>query len=107
KGQCIVLTPYHGAITDTVIDRNWLYGSYTQIAAWPRLSEGGPNCSGTTVTGNRHGGKCVWPILITPEVKASAVALSSNVAGTAGLTWNNGFTGAGATLKPCVASAYR
>ena len=106
KGQCIVLTPYHGAITDTVIDRNWFYGAYTQVAAWPRLSEGGPNCAGTRITGNRHGGQCVWPILITPQVQASAVSISSNVVSSSGLTWNNGRTSAGATIKPYVASAY-
>ncbi|WP_406832969.1 hypothetical protein ABEG17_09080 [Pedococcus sp. KACC 23699] len=105
KGQCVVLTPYHGPITNTVIDRNWMYGAYTQVSAWPHLSEGGPNCSGTTITGNRHGGQCVWPILVTPEVKASSVAIGSNVAGPAGLTWNNGRTAAGGSIKVNVTAA--
>ena len=105
KGQCVVFTPYHGAITNTVIDRNWMYGAYTQVSAWPRLSEGGPDCAGTTITGNRHGGKCVWPILVTPQVKGSSVSITGNVGASAGLRWNNGWTGGGASVKPYVANA--
>lgn len=104
KGQTVVMTSYHQpAIRYPVVKDCWLYGSYTQVALWPRYDEGGPATLGATVTGNRHGGTCVWPILCTPASQASGT-FSGNVVGSGGLTWNNGTYAAGHAISPTVAS---
>jgi len=106
RGQCVVFTPYHGPLTNVVVDSNWLYGAYTQISAWPRIKDGGPRCDGVTITNNRHLGQCVWPILLTPEVNTYKTAISGNVAGTGGNTWSGGnFTAAGTAAHIEVAAA--
>jgi len=106
RGQCVVLTPYHGALTNVTVDANWLYGAYTQISAWPRISDGGPRSDGVTITNNRHLGQCVWPILLTPEVNTAKTAISGNVAGAGGNTWSGGnVTAAGAAAHIEIATA--
>ena len=104
-GQNVVFTPYHGQISNVTIDRNWLYGSYTQLSVWPRGHDGGPDCPGVTITNNIHMGQCVWPLLMTPESYASRTLISGNVAGPGGLKWNNGTLAAGATITPNIAAA--
>jgi hypothetical protein len=104
KGQCVVFTPYHGSLNDCVVDRNWFYGAYTQLAAWVPASYG-PQPLRVTFTGNRHAGQCVWPLLITPAVSDNAASIGGNAAGVGGLTWNDGRTAEGAPVAPYVANA--
>lgn len=111
KGQCIVFTPYHGSLDDCVIDRNWLYGAYTQLAAWVPKAYG-PQPLRLTATGNRHGGSTVWAMLITPEVNTAKKSIAGNVAAAGGLKWNqsgaqSGIStiAAGGTVNPTIATA--
>jgi hypothetical protein len=99
-GQNIVFTPYHSIIHDVVIDKNWFYGSYTQVSNWVPTSYGygGGLCPGSTVTNNRHMGQCVWPILFTPKSYNARTLISGNVVGPGGLKWNNGFLPEGAPV---------
>ena len=48
---------------------------------------------GLTVWGNRHGGQCVWPLLITPATDATASRIVDGVAAPGG----SGYTGPGTT----------
>lgn len=94
QGQCILTDPYHEpTITNTYIDRNWLYGGYSQFANWNPSDEGGPGVQGVTYTNNRHGGRCVYPILSTPAAYAMRRNFSGNVA--AGVSVNNSNVGGG------------
>jgi len=93
-GQCVVFTPYHSPLTNVVVDKNWFYGAYTQVSLYVAKSYFYGTPTGTVLTGNRHGGACVWPILITTEARATAT-VSGNVVAAGGITWNNGFTAAG------------
>jgi|GEM_PF-5159462 len=105
KGQCVVLTPYHRpTIVNVTISKNWMYGAYTQIAAWPPWSQGGPGILGLTIEGNRHGGTCVWPILCSPTSNDARRSIAGNVAGAAGLTWNNGTAKPAAPIATTVAA---
>lgn len=103
KGQCVVITPYHQPqCANITISRNWLRGAYTQIGCWLPRSEGGPGATGLKITDNRHIGTCIWPILITPATNLTKRAISGNVAGTGGVTWNNGNTTTPAGSIPTV-----
>jgi len=94
KGQCVVFTPYHSPLTNVTVADNWFYGAYTQVALYVAKSYGYGTPTGTILTGNRHMGQCVWPILITNEARATAT-VSGNVVGTGGITWNSGTVAAG------------
>jgi hypothetical protein len=105
RGQCVVLTPYHAALTNTTIKNNWFYGSYTQVASWiPATYYYGPS-SGINVTGNRHGGQCVWPILFDINSNANKGTVSGNIAAAGGVKWNFGTTAAGSAIYPNFAAA--
>ena len=93
-GQCVVFTPYHAPLTNVTVDSNWFYGAYTQISLYVAKSYYYGTPTGTVLTGNRHMGQCVWPILITNEARTTAI-VTANVVGAGGITWNNGFTAAG------------
>ena len=105
-GQCVVFTPYHSIISNATLDQNWFYGAYTQVSVWPAVSYGygGGDCPGTTITNNRFGGQCVWPILMNPQSNTSKTLISGNVAGPGGLIWNNGTLAPGAAIPVTVAS---
>lgn len=105
-GQSVVFTPYHSIIHDVVIDRNWFYGSYTQVSNWvpTQYGFGGGLCPGTTLTNNRHAGQCVWPILFTPKSYDARTLIAGNVAGRGGLKWNNGFTPEGGAINAYLAA---
>lgn len=110
RGQCVVFTPYHSVLSNCIVDSNWFYGSYTQVAVWVKTTYGygGGDCPGVTITNNRHMGQCVWPILINPQVNTSKKAISANVAGTGGVRWNqpaNSFIAEGGAVNPTVVSA--
>lgn len=103
KGQSVVLTPYHLPLcANIVIERNWFYHGYTQVAAWIPMFQGGPGIPGLVIRGNRHHGTCIWPILVTPATNLTKRNISGNVAGTGGLTWNNGTTTTPAGSTPTV-----
>lgn len=104
RGQCIVFTPYHGAIDNTVIEYNWCYGAYTQIAAWVPTAYG-PQPQNVTIKGNRHMGQCVWMILITPAVNTAKADISGNVVGAGGCTFNSGARSAGTAADVNITSA--
>jgi len=93
-GQCVVFTPYHSPLTNVTVADNWFYGAYTQVSLYVAKSYGYGTPTGTVLTGNRHMGQCVWPILITNEARAVST-VSGNVVGPGGIIWNNGSTAAG------------
>ncbi len=110
RGQCIAFTPYHEQrISGTKVYKNWLYGSFTQISLWESwggrgLTLGGPAVSGAELVGNRHGGQCAWPVLMTPAQDAVKSRYGGNIAAAGGLVWNNGTIAAGGTVNVKVAA---
>lgn len=111
KGQNIVCTPYHGAISNVTVEQNWFYGAYTQIAAWPGARDVGADTARYTVAGltlrdNIHSGTCTWPILINTETDVAKTVISGNIAGADGLIWNNGFTAATMPITEYVAASH-
>lgn len=92
-GMGVVATPFRSLMRDVTIKNNWFRDGGTQISFWPRWNEGGPGVADVKVSGNRHGGTCVWPALATPTTKDGAVQWVDGVAMSGGLN----YTGPGTT----------
>jgi hypothetical protein len=104
KGQGVVITPWKQPYAHHInVERNWFYGAFTQVSAWPRYNEGGPGIQSMRIVGNRHGGPTYNPIFITPTTATMGV-VTGNVAAASGLTHNTTPVAAGSAVNATVSA---